>query len=175
MLELYFKYPRVIGRLRTGALGKEMDRIAAHYSTIGYKRSSVKIFFGHLARFSSFAMDCGHRDRIDAAVVDRFLSSRPTPASRIGAQTALGHAMRLAPHRFAKPARSGALSGDDRLCARYETYLRQIRGLEPKTREGLLLVARRLLAWRREQGIRRLSELKGTDVLEVAQAFLSTS
>ena len=34
MLELYFKYPRVLRRLRSGALGQEMDRIAAHFSEL---------------------------------------------------------------------------------------------------------------------------------------------
>ena len=44
MLELYFKYPRVLRRLRSGALGGEMDRIAAHFSEVGYKRASAKIY-----------------------------------------------------------------------------------------------------------------------------------
>jgi hypothetical protein len=30
MLELYYRYPRVLRRLRTGVLGDEMDRIAAY-------------------------------------------------------------------------------------------------------------------------------------------------
>jgi integrase/recombinase XerD len=29
MLELYYKYPQVLRRLRSGGLGDEMDRIAA--------------------------------------------------------------------------------------------------------------------------------------------------
>ena len=40
MLELYFKYPGVLRRLRSGVLGGEMDRIAAHFAEIGYKRAS---------------------------------------------------------------------------------------------------------------------------------------
>ncbi len=34
MLDFYFKYPRVLRRLRGGALGNEMDRIAAHFSDL---------------------------------------------------------------------------------------------------------------------------------------------
>jgi integrase/recombinase XerD len=44
MLDQYFKYPGVLRRLRNGALGGEMDRIAAHLSAIGYKRASAKIY-----------------------------------------------------------------------------------------------------------------------------------
>ena len=43
MLELYFKYPKVVGRLRSGALGEEMYRVAAHFFELGYKRGSAKI------------------------------------------------------------------------------------------------------------------------------------
>ena len=41
MLELYFWYRAVLRRLRSGALGGEMDRIAAHFSELGYKRASA--------------------------------------------------------------------------------------------------------------------------------------
>jgi hypothetical protein len=44
MLELYFKYPRVLRRLRDGELGDEMDRIAGYLSEAGYKRESAKIY-----------------------------------------------------------------------------------------------------------------------------------
>ena len=46
MLDFYFQYPGVLRRLRNGALGKEMDRIAAHFFDIGYKRASAKIYIG---------------------------------------------------------------------------------------------------------------------------------
>jgi hypothetical protein len=44
MLEFYFKYPRVLRRLRNGGLGDEMDRIAADPWEKGYKRGSAKIY-----------------------------------------------------------------------------------------------------------------------------------
>jgi hypothetical protein len=50
MLELYFRYPRVLRRLRSGALGEEMDRLAAHFSEAGYKRASAKVYISRLAR-----------------------------------------------------------------------------------------------------------------------------
>jgi len=42
MLDFYFKYPRVLRRLREGALGNEMDRIAAHFFELGYDPASAR-------------------------------------------------------------------------------------------------------------------------------------
>ncbi|WP_416068700.1 hypothetical protein NMA58_30830 (plasmid) [Rhizobium sp. YTUHZ045] len=43
MLEFYFSYRGVLKRLRSGALGGEMDRLAEHFFALGYKRASAKI------------------------------------------------------------------------------------------------------------------------------------
>ena len=43
MLDLYFKYRKVLRRLRSGALGKEMDHIATHFFELGYKRGSARL------------------------------------------------------------------------------------------------------------------------------------
>ena len=44
MLEFYFKYRGVLRRLRDGALGNEMDRIAAHFSDLGYFQHSFAVY-----------------------------------------------------------------------------------------------------------------------------------
>ena len=75
MLDFYFTYPKVLRRLRDGALGNEMDRIAAHFSELGYNRASAKIYIGRLAKFSEFAARDARSARIDQDVVDRFLLS----------------------------------------------------------------------------------------------------
>lgn len=41
MLEFYFSYGGVLKRLRSGALGDEIDRLAEHFFTLGYKRASA--------------------------------------------------------------------------------------------------------------------------------------
>jgi len=46
MLEVYFKYRRVIARFRRGALGNEMDHIASDLSKAGYRRDSINSSFG---------------------------------------------------------------------------------------------------------------------------------
>jgi hypothetical protein len=59
MLELYFKYRRVIARFRRGALGNEIDQIAATLSKEGYKNDSAKLYLARIARFSAYATGCG--------------------------------------------------------------------------------------------------------------------
>ena len=81
MLEFYFKYPRVLRRLRSGALGEEMDRVAAHLSGIGYKPTSAKVYISRLDRFSQFAARYAQAGPIDpsppvAGLID-FLDAEP--------------------------------------------------------------------------------------------------
>ena len=51
MLELYYRYPKVLKWLRSGVLGSEMDRIAARLSEAGYKPSSAKVYLARIAQF----------------------------------------------------------------------------------------------------------------------------
>ena len=175
MLDLYFKYPRVLRRLRSGALGREMDRIAARFSEIGYKRASAKIYISQLARFSDFAARNATTTIIGQAVVDRFLRNLPTSAPRIAARTAIGHALRVAPERFSAPCRMISESHGP-LLANYLDHLRRVRGLEPKTCEGLLVVARRIVAWYDGQAQdQSLAAMTGEHVLAMVEHLLSLS
>jgi integrase/recombinase XerD len=100
MLESYFSYRGVLKRLRSGALGNEMDRIAEHFLSLGYKRASAKIYLSRISRFSRFAaMRCGSMP-IGQDVIDSYLRRFSTDSPRIAAVSALGHARRLAPERF---------------------------------------------------------------------------
>jgi len=56
MLEFYFSYRGVLKRLRSGALGAEMDRIASYFSSLGYKRASAKIYLIPFPDQSDLAM-----------------------------------------------------------------------------------------------------------------------
>lgn len=44
MLDFYFTYPKVLRRLRDGALGNEMERIAAHFSDLSRKTRDRRRF-----------------------------------------------------------------------------------------------------------------------------------
>ena len=89
MLELFFKYPKVVSRLRGGGLGGEMDRIAAYLAEFYYKRASAKIYLGRLGKFSAFVSRSSRTMPIHQAVIDRFVGDHPTEASRIAARTAV--------------------------------------------------------------------------------------
>jgi hypothetical protein len=101
MLDLYFKYRGVLRRLRGGALGEEMDRIAAHFSEIGYKPASAKLYISRLARFSDFVNRNSRTAKIDQTIIDRFVQSLPTASPRIAARTAIEHARRVPRRRRA--------------------------------------------------------------------------
>ncbi|MDW9645608.1 integrase, partial [Sinorhizobium meliloti] len=176
MLEFYFSYGGVLKRLRSGALGGEMDRLAEHFFRLGYKRASAKIYLSRIARFSRFAgTRCGpmpiHQD-----VVDSYLRTFPTDTPRIGAMSALGHARRVAPERFIISVPSEEDDPDAPLLASFSDYLHRVRGLEPNTREGVLLGGRRFLDWfRHDHPDQDLEALTAEQVLAAVEHRLSLS
>lgn len=176
MLELYFKYRRVIARFRRGALGNEIDHIAADLSKAGYKRDSVKLYLARIARFSAYAAErrCSQSKPIPRKIVDRYLRARPTIAARWGAQSAIGHAARCCPERFAATPSQNKDDPDGPLLSAYLQHLRIIRGLHLETCEGLVLTARRMLAWQTKHlADKSLSELNAKHVLAMTHDLLS--
>jgi integrase/recombinase XerD len=176
MLDFYFKYSGVLRRLRDGALGKEMDRIAAHFFDIGYKPASAKIYISRLGRFSEFACRNAGTAAIDQDVIDRFILSLQTVSPRVAARTAIEHARRVAPERFSAPCRQAPPDPNGPLLVAYLDHLRQVRGLEPKTCEGLLTGARRILTWLHDHlPDQPLAAMTGEHVLGLVQHLLSLS
>lgn len=174
MLELYFKYPKVLRRLRGGVLGLEMDRVALHLSELGYAHNSAKIYLSRLAHFSAFAAPHVKGEAIRPQVIDDYLRSRPTPASRMAALTMIGHARRAVPERFSIPRRP--TPAYQPLLDAYLEYLREVQGLAPKTCEGLLLGARRVLAWCDEHLANQpLAAMTGAQVLALVEHRLRGS
>lgn len=176
MLELYFKYPGVLKRLRSGALGEEMDRIASYFFEVGYKRASAKIYISRLCKFSEYLGSNARTRTIDQDVIDRFIQNLRTATARIATRTVIKHARRVAPHRFSTRCRHAIPDPHRPLLATYLDHLRQVRGLEPKTCEGLLLAARRILAWYNSHvPDQPLAAMTGEHVLALVQHLLSLS
>jgi len=176
MLELYFKYPGVLKRLRSGALGKEMDCIAAHFFKVGYKRTSAKIYISRLCKFSAYLGPDARTRMIDQDVIDRFMQNLRTVTARIATRTVIEHARRVVPHRFSTQCRHTAPDPHGPLLAAYLNHLRQVRGLEPKTCEGLLLAARRVMTWYNNHvPDQPLAVMTGEHVLTLVQYLLSRS
>ena len=175
MLDLYFKYRGVLRRLRSGALGEEMDRIAAHFSEIGYKRASAKLYIGRLAKFSDFVIRNSRTAKIDQTIIDRFVQSLPTASPRIAARTAIEHARRVAPERFSIPCHTMPDPYGPFLAA-FLDHLRRVQGLERKTCDGLLVTARRILVWYNDQVPGQpLAAMTGEHVLALVEHLLSLS
>jgi integrase/recombinase XerD len=176
MLDFYFKYSAVLRRLRDGALGKEMDRVAAHFFDIGFKRASAKLYLSRLGRFSEFASRNAGMATIGQGIIDRFLLSFRTTSPRVAARTAIEHARRVVPERFSTPCRHTTPDPDGPLLAAYLDHLRHVRGLEPKTCEGLLTAARRILTWLHDHlPDQPLAAMTGEHVLGLIQYLLSLS
>ncbi|MES0033507.1 site-specific integrase [Mesorhizobium sp. M0040] len=176
MLDFYFSYRRVLKRLRSGALGGEMDRLAEHFFMLGYKPASAKIYLSRIARFSQFAGPRSGPMPIHQDVIDSYLCTFTTDTPRIGAVSALGHARRVAPERFIGSVPSVADDPDAPLLASFSDYLRKVRGLEPKTREGVLLGSRRFLDWlRHHHPDQELQALTAEHVFAAVEHRLSLS
>lgn len=151
MLQRFFKYPGVLRRMRQGPLATEIDVIADTLDRAGYARLSARRYLSLIGSFSRYAMRAGyHRvQAIDGPVIDRFVRQRSfSTGTRSVARTALGHVLR---HVATRHPRSGRLSRAERRDAAFvaglDGYLRDLRGLTPKSREEILRAARRTLAW----------------------------
>ncbi|WP_245269773.1 hypothetical protein [Ensifer sp. WSM1721] len=109
-------------------------------------------------------------------VIDRYLGTFTTDTPRIGAVSALEHARGVAPERFIISVLSEEADPDALLLASFSDYLRTIRGLEPKTREGVLLGGRRFLDWfRHRHPGQNLEALTAEHVLAAVEHRLSLS
>lgn len=180
MLESYFKYPGVLRRMRRGPLAEDIDALAEDFARIGYARATVRRYLSLVASFSRYADRAGHTrpEALDMALVERFLSRIPESAgTRSVARTALGHAVRRAARgdRIA----SSLVPSDDpdaRMLTAYGTYLRDVRGLQPRSCQGILLLARRLLQWyRARRPHSSLSDMGGEDILAFVAHLAATS
>lgn len=89
MLEHYFKYPRVLRRLKRGGLGNDLDRIAAYLFDNGYQQASAKVYLSRLGRFSKFVFGSNQGRPISQSVIDSFVTEHTTEASRFAARTAV--------------------------------------------------------------------------------------
>lgn len=174
MLEFYFKYPRVLRRLRAGGLGGEMDRVASYLWEKGYKRDSAKIYLSRLGRFSDHLSRAARNIPISQSVIDAFLDAYPTKAPRVSTQVVIELARRVIPERFVISCPEP--DAHQTLLDAYTDYLRQVRGIAPKTCEGLLLAARRILGWHDAHWPRHsLASLNGEQVLALVAHLLRLS
>jgi hypothetical protein len=157
--------------LRGGGLGDELDCIATYLFENGYRHASAKIYLGRLGRFGGVV---SRAKPITQVMIDGFVAGCPTEASRIAARTAIALARRIVPHRF--EIRHREPDPHEPLLTGYSNYLREVRGLAVKTREGQVLAARRMLAWwDRHHASEPLSAMTGIHVLALTGHLMGLS
>lgn len=178
MLDSYFKYPGVLRRMRRGPLAGDMDRFADELALLGYTPATVRRYLSLIATFSRYAETVGRArpKTVDAALASRFLAKmRMSAGTRSVARSALGHAVRGLARSSAIAVTAVPSGSDRRLLAAFEKYLRDVRGLQPRSCEGFALIARRLLRWYRTSWPgRAFSDLKGRDVLSFVTNLAAT-
>ncbi|VIO69866.1 Tyrosine recombinase XerC [Bradyrhizobium ivorense] len=147
MLEFYFSYRGMLKRLRDGLRWIASRGTFSHSVTSKHPPS----FICRIARFGRFAAaHCGSRP-IGEAIVDNYLCTFTTDSPRIAAVSALQHARRVAPERFIASTPIVVDDPDAPLLRSFSDYLSRLRGLEPRSRDGVLLGARRFLDWLRHR------------------------
>ena len=115
-------------------------------------RTDLDIVVGETERQDARPASAVQRQRFR---LDGYLTSAPFAAialDKAGAAVTgrgawAGHARRVAPGQFIASVPSVVDDPGAPLLASFSDYLRRVRGLEPKSREGVLLGARRFLDW----------------------------
>jgi site-specific recombinase XerD len=172
----YFKYRGVLQRMRLGPLGGKIDIVAEDLKRAGYTYLSAKRYLSLIASFSRYALEsgCVRAEAIDDALVERFLRQRlRSHSTATVARSALGHVL----PNLGGQARAVRLSASERrdavLLAEFDAYLRDLRGLEAKSREEIIRAAQRTMGWyHRTKPHQSLARLSAQDIM--AYAFYAT-
>lgn len=181
MLEFFFEKETRLRQIRRGPLGPYMDGLAKELRHGRYSKSSARRILSLAARLSQFARAGGVQDasEIDRPLLERFLTEELAPEGKFRegpnvARHVTAHLQRIAVlPRVEIPA---AQDPEARLLAGYDTYLRDVRGLQPTTRGEYQRGARRLLRWFTARGNGRpISTLSGQDVLAYVTACIGES
>jgi len=186
LLESTFKYAAVLRRMRLGPMGTEIDTIDTEFVRLGYAQATRRRYLSLIATFSRYAAARGHQlpEQVDRDLAERFVRQiRASAGTRSLARTATGHVLRhlgrLGPGRFRRDAESPdpmRHGRKDSIIAAFEAYLRDVRGLQPRSSSEILLHARRTLRWFRSRHPRRsLRALRGEDVLAFVAHLATTT
>lgn len=168
-LELYFHFPWILRRHRTGFLGPFADGLAAALREHGYSRQYVRVVVCVATRFSEYLRRIGIRDSKDIhdGLAARFCADLQAQGQFRHAARAirivLDHLRRegVIPNVSQEPRKQD--SGAE-LLSGYEKYLTDVRGVVASTVREYSRGASRLLRWVRQRH-RRVQTLRGRDVL----------
>jgi site-specific recombinase XerD len=168
-LELYFRFPSILGRHRAGSLGPYVDGLAAAMRERGYSRQYVRVVVCAATRFGEYlrAIGIGESREISDELAARFCADvqaqGPFRHGPRAIRMVLEHLRRdgVIPRVLQKPQKQDPGS---ELLRGYEKYLADVRGLVASTIRDYSRGARRFLHWARQRH-RRVQTLRGRDVL----------
>ncbi len=172
MLEYYIESTQRIERFRMMPLGPYIETLAAKLHEGAYTRGTGHRILGVAGRFNDYLRSKGIRDsgEVGADLVERFINeelrSRCTPSQ---AERSFQHLVKHLRNEGVIPemmagAREDSYGG---ILTRYDSHLRDLRGLSPLTRPRYLHNAKLLLDWYHDRrGKQSLSDLTGIDILD---------
>ena len=172
MLEYYIESTERIERFRRPPLGPHIESLAAKLHQRAYTPGTGRRILGVAGRFNDFVRSKGirHSGEVGTDLVERFineeLKSRCTPSKTERSFQHLVKHLRdegVIPEITAE-ALENSFGG---ILARYDSHLRDLRGLSPLTRRQYLRYAKLLPNWFFDQkGKQPLTGLTGIDILD---------
>ncbi len=166
MLDKYFVKPTRLRQLRRGPLGPYLDDFAAELHRQGFKLSTGQHHLSLCSKFSTFARSEGVTDVavIDDAFARRFLDDLAVEGCFPEADCAVRLLLAFLRSRGALSSLPEPEADRDAVVDAYDAYLRDVKGLQPTTREGYVRGAERFQRWAGSQGL-SLGRLSRADVL----------
>lgn len=172
MLEYYIESVEQVKRIRRMPLGFYIDSLAAKLHEGTYTLGTGRRILGVAGRFNDYVRSIGIEDagEVGADHIERFINeelrSRCTPSK---AERSFQHLVKhlqeegVIPEIMAE-ALENSFGG---ILAKYDSHLRDLRGLSPLTRPRYLHHAKLLLDWYHDRrGKQSLTDLTGVDILD---------
>lgn len=172
MLENYYESAERIEQLRLRPLGLHIESLAAKLHGKGFTRGAGQRILSVTSRFNGFVRSVGieHAREVDAALVGRFIDQELRAQGTFqNAESVLQHLLDHLRDEGVGPKAPIAGSEDSYggILDRYDSHLRDLRGLSPFTRPQYLRQAKQLLDWYRDRtGEQTMHCLTGVDVLD---------
>ena len=172
MLEYYIESTQRIQQFRQRPLGPYIESLAAKLHQRAYTRGTGHRILGVAGRFNDYLRSKGIRDseEVGADLVERFIKEElraqcTTPKAEKSFQHMVKHLRNegVIPEMMAE-AREDSYGG---ILGRYDSHLRDLRGLSPLTRPRYLHNAKMLLDWYHDRKDKQpLTDLTGVDILD---------
>ena len=172
MLEYYIETAERIEQLRLRPLGLHIESLATKLHEKGYTHGTGQRILSLTGRFNEFVRSVGIEDagEVDASLVERFINQELRAQGTFrNAEIFLQHLVGHLRDEGVGPEVVVAEPEDSYggILDRYDSHLRDLRGLRPSTRPQYLHHAKRLLDWYHDcRGEQPLSLLTGVDVLD---------